>query len=212
MAYWCVNFDGDAGPMGDQPREYVLHEGLREHSWLMHYQYAHHGNTYQGNSDQLAATTKNWRAAAKIQVGDWIVAYLKSKRVFGVGEVVSRRSRDRHDGKPVNHDTIERTTKKRTHQFFEGIVEYADSGALYEDFTSPWNLSLTNDHTGEREVWPYPQRIDVKEWEFVVPNGIQVEGPWRKIPPYLIQLSVFEIPSEFFESIRDALKDVSTAS
>lgn len=209
MAFWCVNFDGDAGPLGNEAREYVLREGLRESAWLMHYQYAHHGNTFQGNSDQLAATTKNWRAAAKIEVGDSLVAYLKPKRVFAVGQVVPRKHRDRYRGHEIHNDTIERTTKKRSHQYFDGIVEYIDAGAMYEDFTSTWSLPLTNDHTGEQEIWPYPQRVDVHAWQHVVPNGIKVEGPWRNVPPYLIQLSVFEIPEEFFNAIERELKAAS---
>ncbi len=61
--YWCVNFDGEAGPNGEQPREYVLLHGLEEQLWLMQYQYAHNGHTYQGGANQLAATTTNWKEA-----------------------------------------------------------------------------------------------------------------------------------------------------
>jgi hypothetical protein len=48
-AYWCVNFDVGAGPMGGEKREYVLSHGLRRRLWAMQYQYRHDHHDYQEN-------------------------------------------------------------------------------------------------------------------------------------------------------------------
>lgn len=207
MAFWCVNFDGASGPLGGLKREYVLEHGLAEQSWLMQYQYRHHGHTYQGHTAQLAATKKNWRAAGKVKPGDWLVAYLPTNRFYAVGQVINRRFRPRHHNRMIQLDTIERTTSDRTHTFFDGLVEYADSGAMYEDFTGAdaWSLPVVNPRSIEPEVWLYPQRIDVETWLHVVGDGVMVPV-LHQIPVHQIQLSVFEIPESTFNEIRNALQ------
>jgi hypothetical protein len=199
-AFWCVNFDSE---------EDVLRHGVQEHLWLMQYQYSHNGHTYQGHPDQLPATTKNWRAAGKINPGDWLVAYLPPKTVFAVGKVIPRRNRERHLNQQTHQDTIARTTEEHSHNHLQGLVEYRDAGALYEDFTDRWNLPVTSRHSELPEVWRYSQRIDVEEWLHLVESGIQVKGPWRDVPPYMIQLAVFEIPEAFFETIRMTLQQAA---
>lgn len=205
MRAWCGNFDGDAGPLGKEPREYALRHGLAESMWLMQYQYPYKGHTYQGGQP----ITKNWRAAAEIEPGDWLVAYLCPKRVFAIGEVIQRRHRSRHREQQRHEDTIERATNERSHRYLHGVVDYTDARALYEDFTDTWNLRVTNPRSKGAETWRYPQRIDVAEWLHVVQAGIQVEGPWTNVPPYKIQLAVFQIPDSFFERIRRALKEAA---
>ncbi len=207
--FWCVNFDGQAGLFGHRSHDYVLQHGLQEQAWLLHYQYSNDGYAYQGNEKQLAATTKNWKEAAKILPDDWLIAYLPPKRVYGIGRVVRRRDRLRHTSYQQHQDTIKRTTETRTHLHLNGIVDYTDAGALYEDFTDTWGLPLVNPYSQRPEFWRYPQRIDVERWLHTVPEGIQVEGPWSKVPPHKIQLSVFQIPEAFFQTIRTNLQGAS---
>lgn len=75
-AYWCVNFDAGAGPMGGENRDSVLIYGLRQHLWAMQYQYHHDNHDYQENSGQCGAITANWNAIKAIRPGDWCAAYL----------------------------------------------------------------------------------------------------------------------------------------
>src|SRR5262245_54724176 len=114
-AYWCVNFDGEAGPLGDKPREDVLNHGLRESMWLMQYQYSDETHNYQGHPRQRAATTRNWNQAGRVQPGDWIVAYLPESTFYAVGEVIEPRVRPRHTNQPNHQDSISRTVSEHRH-------------------------------------------------------------------------------------------------
>ena len=197
--YWCMNFDA----------EEVLQHGLRENFWAMQYQYSHGGRVYQGNPRQLPSTTKHLRAVTDIKAGDWLVAYLKPKTFYAVGEVIEPRVRSRHHGHPVHEDTIERTVNEQTHRFLDGIVRYTpETGVFYEDFTDLWVLSGTNSYSEQREDWKYSQRIDVREWEHMC-AGVQVDGIAEAIAFPLYRLAVFEMPESFFEIIRARLQAVA---
>ncbi|MDA7873803.1 hypothetical protein N9B17_01435 [Rhodopirellula sp.] len=184
---WCVNFDND---------ETILSHGLTHNLWMMQYQYSHGGSVYQGNSNQLGATTKNWRKAASIAVGDWLVAYIPSNRYFAVGRVRSPR-------KPATlRDSIERVINEREHNH-EGIVWY--NSAFYEDFTDPFRFHITNSYSKRPEEWQYNQRIDVEEWLHVKPDGITRKGLGSLKPRPHYRAAAFEIPRSFFQELKDDL-------
>lgn len=150
--YWCMNFDFDA----------CLRYGLHRKLWLMQYQYSDiHGNVFQGGRQQ-AATTRNWRRMAEIQPGDRVVAYLRGNKFFAIGTVIPPRL-------PVSHeDTIENyLALKDSHRYADGRVCYPP--AFYEDFSDSWR------HPDDPLV-RYAQRIDVQEWQHVVPEGVVVKG------------------------------------
>jgi hypothetical protein len=196
-AFWCVNFDLDAS---------VLDHGLEEGAWLMQYQYSHNGHAYQGQQNQIAATTKNWKAVRDIKPSDWLVAYLPSNRFYAVGEVIAPRSRDRHLGQPHHEDTVGRTVDEHTHRYRTGVVKYTDALAFYEDFTDRWSRSVVNSHSKRPERWQYAQRVDVNQWQHVNPGGVEVKGLSKHVWPYKIQLATFKIPKSFFDDIRAELQ------
>jgi len=57
----------------------------------------------------------------------------------------------------------------------------------------------------DTEDWKYPQRIDVREWEYKC-AGVQVDGLVEAVAFPLYRLAVFEIPESFFEIIRAHLQ------
>jgi hypothetical protein len=192
--FWCVNFDGKTCLSCGKPKDFVLQHGLKEQLWLMQYQYSHQSKI---------TTTNNWRAADKPKPGDWLVAYLSEKTFYAVGEVIDRRKRERHHNQPVQQDTIERTTKEHRHAYLNGIVEYKDARAMYEDFTDPW---IFPSGTPKNEVWKYSQRIDVVEWKDVVINGVQVEGIINKDNFPMCLRAVFDIREDDFKKVQNALQ------
>lgn len=185
--YWCMNFDA----------EEVLHHGLQENFWAMQYQYSHGGHVYQGSPNQLHSTTKHLRAVIEVEAGDWLVAYLKPKTFYAVGEVIEPRQRAWQRGLPAHEDSIERTVTEQTHHFLDGLVRYAETRVYYDDFADPW--------VSEREDWKYPQRIDVREWECEC-DGVQVDGLAEAVAFPLYRRAVFEIPEPFFQIIRAHLQ------
>jgi hypothetical protein len=193
--FWCVNFDA----------EEVLQHGLQENFWAMQYQYSHGGHVYQGSPNQLHSTTKHLKAVVEVEAGDWLVAYLKPKTFFAVGEVIEPRQRAWQRGHQVHEDSIERTVTEQSHRFLDGIVRYTETGVYYDDFTDPWLLSGINSYSEQREVWKYPQRIDVREWEDKS-AGVQVDGLAEAVAFPLYRLAVFELPKSFFEIIRARLQ------
>ena len=104
----------------------------------MQYQYSHSGGVYQGSPKQLHSTTRHLKEVMKVKAGDWLVAYLKPKTFYAVGEVVEPRRRAWQRGHPVHKDSVERTTSEQTHQFLDGIVRYTETPVFYDDFTDPW--------------------------------------------------------------------------
>lgn len=212
-AYWCVNFDAGAGPQGGLDREHVLHYGLQQQLWLMQYQYHHNRHDFQDNQSQRGSITRNWKAAGGIRPNDWCAAYLRHRRFYAIGKVISRRMRPGSDGPPIYQDTIRDTLHRRSHIHFDGIVEYMDAGgAFYEDFTDEeWNLPNRNPDCAycqarptRQEVWRYPQRIDVAEWQQVVLSGVPVDGiATAALSSY--RCAAFRVTEEFFRVITDAL-------
>ncbi len=192
--YWCANFDGS---------EEVLQYGLDENLWAMQYQYSHGGRTYQGDRDQLSSTTRNWHEATRVEVSDWLVAFLRPSRFFAIGEVIEPRKRYRHRKQPIYADTIERTTKEHTHRFLDGIVRYSsETRVFYEDFSDDWFL------LHGKEKWKYGQRIDVRKWENVRPSGVSVPGllDAARSCSSMTRASVFRISKSFFEKIKKRLE------
>jgi hypothetical protein len=212
--HWCLEFDGGAGPLGNQPPEFVLQHGRDLNLWLMQYQYRHanDGHDYQQNPGQLSKITLNWRAVRQIRPGDCCVASVRpyeqgQRRCYAIAEVIAPRK-----GR-VHQDQINRTLQQRRHVRLVGTVEYTDAaGAFYEDFTDEWNLPLNNpkcaycaNHPGQLdEDWRYPQRIDVDKWRYYVPGGVQVPGI-GKAAPEGYRAAAFPITERFFIQIRREL-------
>jgi hypothetical protein len=210
-AYWCVNFDAGAGPMGGEERDVVLRYGLQRCLWAMQYQYRHDHHDYQENTPG-GAITANWNAIGRIRPGDWCAAYLRPSTFYAVGEVITPRALARSGGQPVNRDTIGGSQKRRSHAYIDGIVEYTDAaGAFYEDFTDEWHLRNHNPdcaycqaHPDDLEVWRYPQRIEVARWELVSARGVKVRGiVAAALSPH--RRAAFRVSPEFFQRIRAAL-------
>lgn len=126
--FWCVNFDA----------EVVLQHSLEDNFWAMQYQYSPGEHMYQGSPNQLHSTTKRLRAVVEVEVGDWLVAYLKPKTFYAVGEVIEPLQRAWQRGHPVQEDSIERTVSEQTHRFLDGVVRYTETHVFYDDFTDSW--------------------------------------------------------------------------
>ncbi len=193
---WCMNFDVDA----------VLQHGLAEAMWLMQYQYAHGAYDYQGHATQIRATSANLNILTGIQVGDWLVAYLPNSTFYAIGEVIEPRDRPQHSGAARHADTVARTVRDHCHLFLGGVVRYIDTPALYEDFTDPWRCPAGETTENQPAMWEYPQRIDVRQWECVVPSGVQVGGLAEVTQFPAFRRAAFEIPEPFFAAVADALR------
>lgn len=195
--YWCVNFDAPD----------VLRHGLEQNLWAMQYQYSFDGHLNQGGKEQVAATTRNWRTVAEIEAGDWLVAYLKRSMFYAVGEVIEPRQRPWHPSGPPHEDSIERTVTQGRHRFPDGVVRYTgETLVFYEDFMDPWDRPDINRYGGQPENWKYPQRIDVQDWQHKRISGVNAGGLAQAAPFPLYRQTVFEIPQEFFERIRNCLQ------
>jgi len=203
---WCVNFD----------LESVFQHGLADGMWLMQYQYSHGGYDFQGHRAQIAATSANWKILMGVEAGDWFLAYLRKSTFYAVGEVIEPRLGPRHSSAPQHADTVARTIRERRHQFLDGVVRYSDAAVLYEDFADPWTCPA--DQTIEKAAgqpktrpkqptaWQFPQRIDVREWEHVIPDGVQVDGLSSAVRFPAFRRAMFEIPEEFFDRALARLK------
>ncbi len=194
--YWCANFDG-----GD-----VLDHGLEIDAWLLQYQYKNGGFEYQGNPRQKGRTTAVWKSLTEISVGDWLLAYLPGNAFFAVGKV--RRPR-KFPKNAVHKDSAKRTFTEKQHLYLDGIVQYTDAEALYEDFTDSWSHSLTRRHKGQPRTWLYPQRVDVDEWKYVVPDGITMTGLACAAPFPEYRKPIFQIDAEFFTEASKELRSES---
>lgn len=191
--FWCVNFDTES----------CLSHGFDKHFWMMQYQYADDaGNEHQG--DKKPAISRNWNRLEQISSGDWFVAYLPKKRTttgntfFAVGKVIT----PRRPKKPTDDtDTIEEYLKRRrSHDHKAGHVYY--TSVLYEDFTDRWR-------DPDNEVSRYPQRIDIEEWLYQVPEGVSLPG-LQEVPRHENVNAVFRIADTYFEEITAELKRVSS--
>ena len=104
---------------------------------------------------------------------------------------------------------VQHTTYRQSHgwfgstsRFLEGVVRYSDALVLYEDFADAWRCPAAAQTTlNQPSDWEYPQRVDVREWEHVVPDGVQVDGLSIAGLFAAIRRAVFEIPEAFFEAI-----------
>lgn len=194
---WCVNFDVEP----------VLRHGLANGMWLMQYQYSHGGFDFQGHPTHLPATATNWRNLTDVAAGDWFVAYLKPSTFYAIGEVTAPRIRARHIGAALQADTVARTVQDRDHRFLNGVVRYSDAQVLYEDFTESdsWTCPVDPERPNQPSAWQYPQRIDVREWELVVPDGVRLAGLAAEVEAPAIRRAAFKIPDDYFRRIVNAL-------
>ena len=199
VRYWCCNFDADAGIE-------ILRHGLQINSWLMQYQYEHSGFENQGNRRQKARTTAALSSMCDVNIGDFLIAYLKGSRFFGIGQVVAPRKLASLPDSEQQIDSIERTIADKAHRYLSGLVKYRDAPAFYDDFTDTWNFSTEGQAGLVPPLWPYAQRIDVEEWQYKVQAGVEVPGisEFVEFPRY--RWPVFEIRDvAFVERIRNAL-------
>jgi hypothetical protein len=201
--FWCANFDTEPP---------VLDNGLEQGFWAMQYQYSHDGHIYQGHRDVIASTSKNWNAVRDIKAGDWLAAYLQSSRFYAIGEVCEPRPRDRHAGQPHHQGSIARVVREHEHRYRSGVIRYADASAFYEDFTDNWSRSFVNHYSQAPENWRYAQRVDVRDWLYVVRGGVEVEGLADAVAFPRYRMAIFEIPETFFERIRARLQQGSRNS
>ena len=180
--YWCVNFKNEAR----------LEHAIQNQRWMMQYQYEDdHGNVFQGGNKK-PATTSNWKQIGKISEGDKFAAYLPTSRFFAVGTVITpRRARTPND----RTDTISAyLQRRRSHDVKTGYVYYTP--VFYENFSDKWRTPDTR--------MPFPQRIDVDEWQFYVPGGVVVSG-LNAIKVFEKTKAAFEIPEELFQRVVNKL-------
>ena len=155
----------------------------------------------------MSATPANWNNLTEVAVGDWLVAYLKPSTFYAVGEVIKPRNRTRHVGATLHDDTVARTVQERRHRFLEGVVRYSDAKVLYEDFTESgsWTVPVPAGRDSQPAAWHYPQRIDVREWELVVPKGVQLDGLGAEVAVSAIRKAALRISDGYFRKIVNAL-------
>ena len=193
--HWCANFDN----LG------VLQHGLSRHCWCTQYQYEHGGFEYQGNIRQKARTTVTWNSLTDVSIGDYIIAYLRPSKFFAVGQICKPRKVVKKAASALYTDKVSRTTDEWEHLHFDGIVRYSDAPAFYEDFTDHWSFSTDGVSGIEPPSYPYAQRIDVVEWEHVVPNGVPVAGLSVAAPLPDYRKPIFQVKDEFFTIVKTAL-------
>jgi hypothetical protein len=87
------------------------------------------------------------------------------------------------------------------------VVRYSDAKVLYEDFTESgsWTVPMPPGRSNQPPAWHYPQRIDVREWDLVVPRGVQLVGLGAEVPVWEIQKAAFRISDGYFRKIVNAL-------
>jgi len=195
--YWCGNFDYPD----------VLDHGLQIDAWLLQYQYEHAGLEYQGNRHLKGRTTMAWKSLGEIQIGDWLIAYLRGNKFFAIGQIAHRRRRKWQAAAIEHLDTIERTVREGCHLYFDGIVRYHDATAFYEDFTDPWNLPPPNRRSGDPAFWSYAQRMNVEAWQHVVPHGVTVSGLATAASFPLYRRPLFSVDADFFARVSQCLQD-----
>jgi hypothetical protein len=181
---WCVNFGFEA----------PLERGRQKNCWMMQYPYADdEGNEYEG--DRPAQITKNWKRLKRVKPGGKVVAYLRGSRFFATGTVIEPRKTR------TATNTVKRyLAEKESHLFKRGVVYYADTPALYEDFSDTWRAQEDNSTR-------WPQRIDVDEWKDYVRGGVVVSGMRKRyrVSCPETRMAVFRIPKEMFDEISDKL-------
>jgi len=189
--YWCVNFDS----------EDCLKHGLKHNLWMMQYQYKDdHGNLFQ--DERKSRISSNWQQLKNVKIGHFVVAYLKKNRYFAVGEV--RTPRHVRSASDVTSKIDTHLEVQRSHDDKNKFVFYTDAPVLYENFTDKWK------YPGDK-LSRYAQRIDVEEWQLMVPEGIEMKGLQKFIlkKPYL---AVTKIDERYFRRIESQLKKSPSTS
>lgn len=194
--YWCANFDNYS----------ALTHGIENDSWLVQYQYEHAGFDYQGHRNQRGMVKRAWKGFSDVQIGDWLVAYLKSNTFFAIGQVRQPRIFSNPDVQ-INDDTVERTLHEKSHKHLAGVVRYRDAPAYYEDYTDSWRYNLDEPGEGVPPYFSYPQRLDVDSWLHYVDGGVYLGGLGPIVPIYQLREPLFRIPQEFFDKIVDGLRE-----
>ena len=184
---WCVNFD----------HLDCLQYGLDNNLWMMQYQYSDpSGEEFQGGN-QISTTTRMWRRMAEVNVGDRFVAYLSGNRFFATGTVISPR-RKQTAADPVD-DVESYVKRKESHNRKRGYVYYTP--AFYENFDDKWRHPVNR-------LARYAQRIDIDKWQNRLDDGVSVRG-LGSVGPNEIQMAVFEIEPQLFDTIESELKTAS---
>ena len=191
---WCVNFEHPA----------CLEHGIQKKLWLMQYQYGDgYKHIYQSGKRQKGRICVNWRRLGEISEHDWFVAYLPKNMFFAIGEVRTPRRIKRTDD---STNTIENYLNvQRSHDHQTGYIYYTP--VFYENFNDKWR------RPDDVVLLRYPQRIDVHEWLFYVPEGITIGGLGKKknslnawaVKPNELHTAAFPIKRDFFEAIATRL-------
>ncbi len=173
---------------------------------MMPYQYEHSGFEHQGNRRQKARTTSALSSICDVNTGDFLIAYLKGSRFFGIGQVVFPRKLALIPDSEQQIDSIERTTADKAHRYLSGLVKYRDAPASYDDFTDTSKFSTEGQEGVVPPFWPYAQRIDAEDWQHKVQAGVEVPGISEFVEFPCYRWPVFEIRDvSFVERIRKAL-------
>jgi len=175
--------------------------GLKTKAWLMQHQYEHGGFEFQDKGQ----TTLAWKTMTKVSLGDWLLAYLAESTFYAIGRVCVPRKFSEHS---LHTDSVAKTVSQWRHVYFDGIVQYTDAPAFYEDFTDSWSIGFDPPRQGQPPTWPYAQRIDVAKWEHVAPEGIEVHGLMDAAKEFH-RKPVFEIDADFFHDVADELRVAS---
>jgi len=165
---------------------------------MMQYQYKDDLGSIFQDGRQKSATTGNWNRLEEVSDGDWFVAYLPRKRsptknaYSAIGQVgLPRRPWTSGDPKSTIAQYV---LDHRSHEHSAGHVYYKEAPVFYENFDDEWRHP-------EDELTRYAQRIDVEEWQHVVPGGV----PWLSsldISANEIQRAFFKIPKKAFDEIK----------
>jgi hypothetical protein len=185
--YWCVNFDS----------EYCLEHGIKHQLWMMQYQFEDHRQEFQ--SYKPGAISRNWKSLGKISEGDWFIAYLKKNRYFAIGKVREPRRLQTPDDPTKTIAAY--LADERSHNYKTGYIYYTP--VFYENFSDEWRHPR---HKPTR----YPQRIDVEEWQYFIPEGI-IEGGLQPFVRKNPHLAVVRVDRPFFLRIKKRLMEAQAA-
>lgn len=127
----------------------IWNKAISEHMWMAQ-------KRYERQTEARAAVTRVWKMAQKVQPGD-ILFLTSGNRIYSYGKVISCPYETDHIS------TIEKTINNNEHEFYSGIVRFADSDVFYEDLE------------GDCDNWG--QRIKVEQWQYYMdPSYVSTSG------------------------------------